>query len=228
MEWGEFKTYAKQKLQYHGDAVVDLADIGIGSAFDTRLQILLKAWERDVYALYTPKVAMTLLTTTQKHSFQDPRVCTIPLWEVERVWVSGGLIQEYRSLAAMEIDFDQRAVTSGKPTAWSHIEDSVIYFNRQPDQAYSNSFAAGYHTHATYRSDKAILDIPDHTVEACTQYVAVGFMEGAVSERGGMKLLERYDQKAYFAMSQIKNRNLARRYNGMSKGEPGGSVLRVR
>lgn len=220
--WGDLKTYVKSKLQYHGDSVIDLSTVTVGSSYDTRLQIILKNWEREVFALYTTNAALTVSTTSAEHDLSSASVCAKAIWMPRRVFVNGVEIPEYKSVIEMQRDWPPYpAQTSAAPNAWAQLDDSKIIFNRISNSAYSNSLVTGFYVHTTYTAESGaggVADIPETTWEYFARYAAPHFQEGAVSSRGGLLALKRFDEQGYLAAMKVRGANMARYFNGMQRG----------
>jgi len=219
MKWGDFKTFVKGKLQFHGDSVVSLSDISVGSDFDTTLQTVLSSWEKDVYALRTPKAVLTLSTLDAVHDLENPATCEHPVWWPTRVWVNGAEIPRYPNVIQMEAEWDPVLTAAAEPNAWARVTDGQIQFNRVSDSAYSDSYVSGWRTHRPYVDDADQVDIPQTSVLDFARYASIHFMEGAVSDRGGLMLLKRFDEQGYLGAMRIRARNLSRVYSGSHKGE---------
>lgn len=220
--WGDLKTYVKGKLQFHGDSIIDLSTIAIASAFDVRLQIILKNWEREVFAHYTPSSALTVSTTSAEHDLSSSAVSVKAVWLPRRVFVNGVELPEYANVIEMQREWPPYPTQStAAPNAWAKLDDSKILFNRISNSAYSNSLVTGFYVHTTYTADSGaggVADIPETTWEYFARYASLHFQEGAVSSRGGLLALKRADEQGFLAAMKIRGANLARHFHGAQRG----------
>ena len=216
MNWGDFKTYTKQKLNPAGDSIIDLSTITLASAFDTRLQILVRMFTADAYILYTPKVAFT--PPTNDIVFATSGIASCSIFEAKTVWIDSGKIGKYDSIAALERDFDTVNTVTAKPRAWAMQSEGVIQFNCIPDSAYSNSFIAGWYSHPPFTNDNDTVRISERQIDVAAVYCARLFMEPVIFRDESLTRLKRYDVTAFEAVRRIKAENLKRHFDLTQRG----------
>lgn len=223
MTWGETKTLIAEAPGFDGDSSKSLIERAIGTATDTRLQLLLRNFSAETFFRYTRAAAITFIDGDWENVDLVGSRCAQSMSKIMRLSIGGIMIGKVDSIGLMEgrsqggtVNSTTGIPTKGTPICWAESDLGVITFDIPIDMTTAKpAWCSGWIRHPVIANDDETCQIDETYLFAFVKYAAISLKENVSTSQGAMERLKRFDVQAFNMIKGMRAENMARWARGM-------------
>lgn len=234
-DWSTVKSLIVECMAYDGDASKSLSLTAVGTATDTRAQILLRNFSAEILGFFTRATPVTFHDSDWENvDLTDGSRCALSMSKVMVLALGSTQLGKVESVGLLQRATIQSTTATGipakgTPQQWAESDMGKISFDVPVDMSASPlAWASGWYRHPVLTYDTAAAAVAagkspllgtcvlDETVIfGFAKYAAISLKENVTTVQAGMERLKRFDIQAYNAVAMKKAENLARYMRGL-------------
>lgn len=229
------KALVVEAVGYDGDTSKSLSQTAIGTATDTRLQILLRNFSIETLSFFTRAVPVTFADGDWEGvDLTDFSRCTLSMSKILHLNIAGQNLFKMEGVGLLGrsnlINGDTTGIpTKATPVTWAESDLGKIDFDCPIDMSASPAaWCEGWYRHPVLLYDTAAAAVAasasarlgtcmlDETlIFAWSKYAAIFLKENVTSGSVAMERLKRFDTQAFGLIMQKKAENISRYTRGL-------------
>lgn len=186
------------------------------TAFGLRLQLLLQAFTKDTYLLFSPREEITVEDGDREFSFADTDNCALNFFDVRGVWLDNFKINRASSMAQVLAGWSPLTPV-GTPSSFAQMNSQKIIFNIEVGANIDDCFCMGFYRHPAIAADEDEILLAGEEVLLFEPYAQANLRRNVAADELGLVRLREVNKSAFEAVMSLRTKQMRLMYQSAER-----------